>query len=120
RRVLKSGDAVARQLWVQDLAVRELDRFEEGAAQAHYRGAFDLILEMIRIQDGAAFEGGDEPSHLHSAGFLIRCNLGTTRHVAPFFGAAGDAEACPGCRLAFSPPELFGRCFENSTKAGLF
>ena len=44
---------------VHDLAILELDRLEERTAQAHHHRPFDLVLEMVRVDDRAALEGAD-------------------------------------------------------------
>ena len=41
---------------VEDLAVVELDRLEQGAAEAHHRRPFDLVLQVVGVDDRAALE----------------------------------------------------------------
>ena len=43
-----------------DLPGLEVDGLEEGAAERHDHGPFDLIAEVVGIDDGAAFERGDQ------------------------------------------------------------
>ena len=66
-RVAEPRHAIPGEARVQDLAVVELDRLEERAAQAHDHRAFDLVLEMVRVDDGAALEGADGADDLNAA-----------------------------------------------------
>src|SRR5207249_3874641 len=108
--------AIAREARVEDLPVFELDRLEERAAQSHHEGALDLVLEMIRIDDGAAFESTHGADHFKTSARTVHAHFGTGRDVAALLDPAGDAEAMAGSgRLA--PAERLSSRFEDGAQA---
>ena len=82
------------------LPILELDGLEERTAQSHDHRAFDLVLEMVRIDDRAALEGADGADDLHAAAGAVDRDLGAGGDVAPFLGPARDADAVIGAGLA--------------------
>src|SRR5688572_16983263 len=78
--VAEAGDAVGGEGGIFDLAVLELDGFEESAAEALNDGSFDLVFQMVGVQDLAALEGGDGAEDAEFSGGGIDGD----------FGAGGD------------------------------
>ena len=85
--------AVLREVRVEDLAVLEVDRLEERAAEALDDRALDLVAQAVGVDDGAALEGGDDADDLDAAALPVDRDLGAGGDVAALLGAAGDAEA---------------------------
>ena len=84
-RVAEPRDAIARKAGVGDPAVLEFDGLEERAADSHDHGAFDLVLEMVGVDDGAALECADGADDLHAAVGRVDGDLGAGGDVSrPF------------------------------------
>ena len=79
-----------------------LDGFEERAAESHDHGAFDLVLEMVGVDDRAALEGARRADDLNAAGGWVDGDLGAGGDEAAFFGPGRDADSVTG--VAFLPP----------------
>ena len=62
--VAEARHAVAREAGVEDLAVVELDRLEQRAAEALHDGALDLVPQVVGVDDRAALEGGHDADDL--------------------------------------------------------
>ncbi len=56
---------------------------KSGSSESHDHGALDLVLQMVRVHDGAAIEGADSADDLDA----------TTIAVDGHFGARGDEAA---------------------------
>ncbi len=57
RRVAEPGNAIPRESRIGDPAAVVVDGLEQGTAQPHHKRAFDLVFEMVWVDDGAAFKG---------------------------------------------------------------
>src|SRR3954454_20660866 len=77
-RVGESRHAVFRERSVLNLPLFELDRLEQRAAETLDDSAFDLVFQMVGIENGAAFERSDGANNADLAS-LIRRNLGARR-----------------------------------------
>ena len=103
RGVAEPRHAVAREPRVLDLALLEPDRLEEGTAQAHHRRAFDLVDQVVGVDDGAALEGRDDPDDLHAAGGAVDGDLGAGGDVAPLLGPARRCRSPAPARASTGP-----------------
>ena len=64
RKVAETWDAIVCKERIFDAAVFELNGFEQSAAESLDVGTDDLIAQTVGIDDGAAFECGDETEYL--------------------------------------------------------
>ena len=111
-RVAEPRHAVLGELRVEDLAVLEVDRLGHRPAEPHDHRAFDLVLEVVRVDDGAAFEGTDGADDLHAAARSVDGHLGAGGDVAAFLRPGRDAD--PPVRAGLpSPSECLGRGLEH-------
>jgi hypothetical protein len=62
--------------------------------------AFDLILEVVGMEDGAAFEGGDGTDDADFACGRIYRDFDAGGDEGAFFGAAGETNAAALFALA--------------------
>src|SRR5262249_14807592 len=108
RRVAEPRYPVLFEVRIQDLAVLEFDRLEQGAADRHNVGALDLVLEVIRIEYPPAVPGSDYPKYLDVARRLVDRNLGAGGDIAALLHSTSDSEPVPQRRLA-SPAEALCR-----------
>lgn len=66
RCVAETWNAVFREAWVFDSAVRKEDSFEERSANALNEGALHLVTESVGVDDGAAFPSLHGTLDLHA------------------------------------------------------
>ncbi len=92
-------------------------RFEQRAAESHDVCADDLMAQSIGIDDGAAFERGDDANHANLFARLIDGDFGEGCQVAAFFKPAAHAEALSWLGFLLRPSEAFCGGFEDSTQA---
>src|SRR5208282_4809069 len=90
------------------------------AAQAHDQCSFHLVFEVVGVDDGAAFEGGEGADHFDGAAVLVGQNLGAGRQVGAFFGADGEANAASVAAAGGAPAEGVGGGQEDGDHAGVF
>ena len=114
--IAEAGNAVSREASVQDATVFEFNRLEERAAQPHDVRAFNLIAQVVRVDDGSALEGRDHPHHLHLAGLPVHRNFSTGRDVPQLFVSAAHAETLAGSGFGPPPAEFPGGGFEDSAQ----
>src|SRR3989442_1602736 len=60
RNILETRHLIIRESGVENTAIFKLDRFEQSSAYGHRDRAFDLILQVQWIYDGAAIERFDD------------------------------------------------------------
>src|SRR5262249_3689554 len=117
RRVAEPRYPVLFEVRIQDLAVLEFDRLEQGAADRHDIRTLDLVLEIIRIEYRAAVPSRNYPQYLYIARRLFDRHFRPSGNVATFFESAADSEPVPRgglaaptellcCRLKYSPQPL--------------
>src|SRR5262249_17055322 len=94
------------------LAVLELDGLEQGAAQSHDHRAFDLVLQVVRVDDGTAIERADGADDLHAAARTIDRDLGAGGDIAAFLETYREAGPAIATRLP-APAEGAGRRLEH-------
>src|SRR4051794_12214953 len=82
------------------LAVLEGDRAMFGEAHAHDRGALDLRLDPLRIDEGSAIYRGIDPRHGELA-LVVNGDLDDGRDIADEAAMRGNAEPVP---LGDGPP----------------
>ena len=93
------GHAIAGKSRVEDPPVLEVDGLEERTAESHDHRAFDLVLEMVGVDDGAALERADGADDLDAAGDAVDGDLGAGGDEAALFGPSGDADSVIGLAL---------------------
>src|SRR5262249_52362141 len=119
-RVAEARRAVTRKARVENLAVLEINRFEQRAADALDDRAFDLIPQSVGVDDGAAFKGRHDAHELHLAAGAVHGDLGAVGHVTGFLEAAGDPEAMIRRGFRFAPTESFRRRFQHGAQPFVF
>src|SRR5205807_5629681 len=72
RNILETRHLIIRESGVENAAIFKLDRFEQSAADGHGDRAFDLILQVQWIYDGAAIERFDNAHDLDLGILLLR------------------------------------------------
>ena len=95
--------------------ILELDGLEERTAEPHDHRPFDLVLEMVGVDDRAALEGADRADDLNAAAGAVDGHLGAGGDVAPFFGSGRDADPVIGCAL-LAPAERLGGGLEHGAQ----
>jgi hypothetical protein len=93
RSVAEPRPLIVREVWVQHTAVFEFDRLEHPSPKAHHDRAFNLILQVLRIDDRPALEGRHDALDTHAFGRQFNGNLGAGPDVRTFFKPDGNAEA---------------------------
>src|SRR5712672_2866686 len=117
--VAEARDAIPGEARISDAAMIELDGFEERAAETLDIRADDLIAQPIGIDDGAAFERGDQAHNPNAVGIIVDRNFRAGGHVTSLLVSSSDAEAASCCFCA-RPAETLCRSFEDGAKARVF
>src|SRR6266481_7693822 len=91
--VAEARDTVTGEARICDATVFEFDGFEERAAEALDVCTDDLIAQAVGIDDGAAFEGGDQTHDADAAGIGVDRDLRAGSDVTSLLVSPGDAEA---------------------------
>src|SRR5712672_1325289 len=117
--VAEARDAIPGEARIRDAAMIELDGFEERAAETLDIRADHLIAQPIGIDDGAAFECGDQAHYAYAVCAIVDGDLGARRYVTSLLVSSSDAEAASCCFCA-RPAETLCRRFEDGTKARVF
>src|SRR5437762_11775596 len=71
RNIFETGHLIIRESRIENLAILELDGFEQRTANGHRDRAFDLILQMSWIDDSAAIECLDHANDLNFRRLLV-------------------------------------------------
>src|SRR5579862_1980047 len=109
--VAEPGHAIFRHATVQNFAILKFDGFKQRAAKALYIRSFDLIPQIVGIDDGTAIECRDDANHVHAAGVAINLDFCEGGAVSEFFVAPARAESL-AVSFALTPSELLGRSLE--------
>src|SRR5712672_1285287 len=117
--VAEARDAIPGEARISDAAMVEFDGFEERAAEALDIRADDLIAQPIGIDDGTAFERGDQAHYAHAVCAIVDGDLGARRYVTSLLVSSSDAEAASCCFCA-RPAETLCRRFEDGAETGVF
>ena len=103
-----------------NLAVLELDRLEQRPAQAHDDRPFDLVLQVVRVEDRAALERRRRPARLALACRSVDRDFGARGDVAALLRAARDAEAAARRRLRLPQPNCFAAASSTARSRSSF
>src|ERR1700756_4750535 len=117
--VAEARDAVAGEMRIGDAAVLKFDGFKERAAETLNVRADDLIAEAVGIDDGAAFESGDQAHDANCSRVFVHGDFGAGGYVTSLFVSGGDAEAAIFF-LRLRPAECFRGSFQDGTEPGVF
>ena len=117
RNVAKTWHAILRKTRIADTAVFKLDGFKQCATQSHDICADDLVAQAVRIDDGAAFERGDDAHHADVARVLLDGDFRAGCHVAIFFHTTADPESLSRLRFLSRPARRFCGAFKNGAQS---
>ena len=118
-RIAEAGKAIAREVRVEDAAVRKQDGFKQRAADALNDGARVLIVQAVGIDDRAGLPRADHADDL----YFLRCGVdgdfGAGGDVAALLRAAGEAESAGGGGLPLAQPNLSAAAFRVQPAYGV-
>jgi len=96
RRVTEPGNAVLREVGVQNAAIGKEDSLEECAAHALNNGARKLIAQAVGIHNGAAIPRLNGAADAHFLASWIDLYFCAGSNVASLVHSAGNAKAALG------------------------
>ena len=105
---VKRGTRYVEKRRVEDLAVLEVDRFEQRAPETHHRRPLDLIHQTVGVHDRSAVERGHDPDDLHPA-VRIGADLDARGDPRVLLDAARDADPVPGVARRPAETRSLGR-----------
>src|SRR5258707_3514572 len=123
RNIFEMRPLIIRKSRVENLAILELYGFEQGAANGHRDCAFDLILQMGWIDDGAAVECFDDAQDLNLrrllvcifAGWFLNRYFGASCQVSIFLKTTSDTKAVTRRGFCPAPTERLRRGLQYGT-----
>ena len=121
RNILETRHLIIRESGVENTAIFKLDRFEQSAADGHGDRAFDLILQVQWIYDGAAIERFDYAHDSNFSGLVsgrrpIDRDLRAGGNISVLFKAACDAEAPIARGFLFAPTKRVFAAASNTAR----